>query len=100
MAEHSPLQVMMIVMQHRMETQDYAGAIAVARLAAPYLHGKAPLARFSTGLAGVPDDELEDYDYCGREAVAVSGETGPGRMVQAGYGSAKLSTGQASPVGD
>lgn len=59
MTEVLPLYVLLEVMRQRWEIEDYDGAVALARIAAPYLHGKAPLARPGGDLAGVTDEELE-----------------------------------------
>ena len=66
MAEVSPLTVLLTVMRQRWEVDDHDGAVALARLAAPYLHGRAGMSRPSGELAGVPDDELDEWSVgCG-----------------------------------
>jgi len=61
MTELSPLFVLLHVMRERWAKGDVDGAVALAKLAAPYLHGKAPVARPVGDLAEVPDDELEQW---------------------------------------
>ena len=61
MTELSPLHVLLSVMKRRWDTGDVEGAVALAKVAAPYLHGRAPSARPGGDIAGVPDDELDRY---------------------------------------
>ena len=69
MGERMPLCVMLEVMRIRMKTLDYDGAVAVAKAAAPYVHGRVLAARVGGGLAGVPDDELEEYGRAGGDSA-------------------------------
>ena len=73
MAEHSPLYVLLTEMRRRWEAKEYDGAVALARLAAPYLHGRAPSVRPAGELAGVPDEELEAWGVGGGEESAGEG---------------------------
>ena len=68
MAEFSPLFVLLTVMQRRWESEDWEGAVALAKVAAPYLHGKAPTARFLGDVSGVPDEELDQWSGAGGTA--------------------------------
>ena len=63
MAEDSPLQVLLNVMRIQMAEQQYDKAVAAAKIAAPYVHGRAPLARPGGNLAGVFDDELDQVEW-------------------------------------
>ena len=65
MAELSPLSVLLTVMRKRWDAKDFDGAVALAKVAAPYLHGKAPVARAFGDVAGVPDEELEEWGGAG-----------------------------------
>ena len=61
MAELSPLSVLLTVMRQRWAAGDLEGAVALAKVAAPYMHGKAPAARPFGDLAAVADDDLEGW---------------------------------------
>lgn len=61
MAELSPLYVLLTMMRRRWEADDHEGAVALARLAAPYMHGRATPMRVAGELAGVPDEELDSW---------------------------------------
>ena len=74
MAEVLPLFVLLDVMRRRWNEKDYAGAVALARLAAPYVHGRAASVRPLGDLAEMPDDELGFYDPGG--AAAAEGHPG------------------------
>ena len=65
MAELSPLSVLLTVMRKRWDANDFDGAAALAKAAAPYLHGKAPAARAFGDVAGVPDEDLEEWSGAG-----------------------------------
>ena len=76
MAELSPLSVLLTVMRDRWEAGDRDGAVALARLAAPYMHGRAATALPAGELAGVPDEELDSWAAgCGGEEAADAGPT-------------------------
>lgn len=62
MAEVLPLQVLLSVMRARWRAGDVNGAVALAKVTAPYLHGRPKHARLSIPLSEVPDDELDDWD--------------------------------------
>ena len=70
-----PLYVLLEVMRRRWKIGDLEGAVALAKVAAPYLHGKAPSARPEGDLAGVTDEELERVGW---EAVDGGGRDGEG----------------------
>ena len=74
MADPSPLFVLLTVMRQRWDAGDQEGAVALARFAAPYLHGRAAVARPMGELAGVSDDELDGWtgDHGGEAAADAS----------------------------
>ena len=55
----SPLELLLKAMRRKWDEEDVDGAVALAKAAAPYLHGRAPSGRAPGDLAGVPDDELD-----------------------------------------
>ncbi|HYZ64789.1 MAG TPA: hypothetical protein VE650_20235 [Acetobacteraceae bacterium] len=59
MKELTPLQILLLVMRQKWSDGDLDGAVALAKIAAPYLHPKVPASRPSADLAGVSDDELD-----------------------------------------
>ena len=73
MVEPSPLHVMLTVMRRKWRDGDEDGAVALAKVAAPYVHPKVPAARPSTDLAQVSDDELDGSGTRGREDAADGG---------------------------
>lgn len=73
MAELSPLYVLLTVMRQRWEAGDLEGAVALAKIAAPYMHGRAALARPLGALAGVSDEELDGWDG-GAGGAGIAGE--------------------------
>ena len=72
----TPLQVLLSVMQQKWKEKDLDGAVALARIAAPYLHAKVPAARAAAELSGVSDDELDRLECDG--GTGTEGE-GPGQ---------------------
>jgi len=76
MADPSPLYVLLTVMRQRWAANDQEAAVALARVAAPYMHGRAVTMRPAGELAGISDDELDSWagDFGGE---AAAGE-GPG----------------------
>ncbi len=73
MVEASPLHVMLTVMRRKWRDGDEDGAVALAKVAAPYVHPKVPAARPSTELAQVSDDELDDFVARSRAGAADGG---------------------------
>ena len=69
MAEFSPLFVLLTVMRQRWEAGDVEGAIALAKVAAPYLHGRAPTVRAPEELAELSDAELGGWGGAGGAAA-------------------------------
>jgi len=65
MNELSPLHILLLVMREKWKNGDKDGAVALAKIAAPYLHPKVPAARPSGDLAGVSDDELDRFERGG-----------------------------------
>lgn len=59
MVEASPLHVMLTVMRRKWKEGDEDGAVALAKVVAPYVHPKVPAARPSVDISQVPDDELD-----------------------------------------
>ena len=78
MTELSPLYVLLTVMRQRWEAKDLDGAVALAKVAAPYLHGRAAVSRPAGDLAGVTDDELEHWGGGEGAAAAPAGSEEPG----------------------
>ena len=55
----SPLSLILEIMRERYVAKDYDGAIALAKIAAPYLHPRVPSATPPSDLATMPDADLE-----------------------------------------
>ncbi len=55
----SPLNLILEIMRERYAAQDYDGAIALAKIAAPYLHPRVSSATSPSDLATMPDADLE-----------------------------------------
>ena len=72
MAELSPLFVLLTVMRQRWDTGDFGGAVALAKLAAPYMHGRAATARPPGDLAEVLDEELDAWPGDGGTPLAAN----------------------------
>ena len=70
MGEKTPLDVMQSVMRQLLDKGKLSGALAAARAAAPYVHGKVPAVRVGGDLAEVPDDELGECKGGGAGAAA------------------------------
>ncbi len=70
MSEPTPLHVLLLVMRQKWREGDKDGAVALAKIAAPYLHAKVPAARPAADLAGVSDDELDRYEGGGGASSA------------------------------
>lgn len=77
MSEVSPLQVMLTVMRRKWRDGDEDGAVALAKVAAPYVHPKVPAARPSMDLAQVSDDELDGRGTHGGAGAADGGADEP-----------------------
>ncbi|GAC1346178.1 MAG: hypothetical protein NVSMB18_27670 [Acetobacteraceae bacterium] len=75
MKEPTPLHVLLLVMRQKWRDGDVDGAVALAKVAAPYLHAKVPAARPAADLAGVSDDELDRFE---RGGGAGSEDASPG----------------------
>ncbi len=73
MVEASPLFVMLTVMRRKWRDGDEDGAVALAKVAAPYVHPKVPAARPCMDLAQVSDDELDGGGARGRKDPADGG---------------------------
>ena len=65
MKELTPLHILLLVMRRKWREGDLDGAVALAKIAAPYLHPKVPAARPAGDLAGVSDDELDRFERVG-----------------------------------
>ena len=72
MKHHTPLQVMLSLMRTKWDAEDWDGAAALARQAAPYVHARAVShQRNSPDLSQLTDDELNSYgEGRGMEAEA------------------------------
>lgn len=70
MAEETPLEVMQSVMRKLLKKGELSGALAAARAAAPYVHGRVPAMRTGGDLAEVWDDELGECEGGGAGAAA------------------------------
>ena len=70
MDDPSPLHVLLLVMRQKWREGDFEGAVALAKIAAPYLHAKVPAARPAADLSGVSDEELEQFERGGGAGVA------------------------------
>ncbi len=62
MSEPTPLHVLLLVMRQKWREGYLDGAVALAKIAAPYLHAKVPATRPAADLAGVSDDELDRFE--------------------------------------
>ncbi len=60
-AEITPLAIILKAMRDRYEAKDYDAAVALARIAAPYLHPRVPPKTPPTALATLPDDDLDAF---------------------------------------
>lgn len=70
MEELSPLSILLTVMRQRWKAEDVEGAVALARVAAPYMHGRAAVTRPFGDLAEVPDEELGSWSGDGGAAAS------------------------------
>lgn len=59
MKQLTPLQVLLVLMQRKLEAGDEKAAAALARLAAPYVHPRAMRTRDNLDLSQLTDAELE-----------------------------------------
>ena len=55
----TPLAIILETMRRKYATGDIDGAVALARIAAPYLHPRMPAATPATDLAALPDADLD-----------------------------------------
>ena len=55
----SPLAIILEAMRERYKTKDYDAAIALARIAAPYLHPRVTPRTQAADLAALPDADLD-----------------------------------------
>ncbi len=78
MVEASPLHVMLTVMRRKWRDGDEDGAVALAKVAAPYVHPKVPAARPSVDLAQVSDDDLDETALDGGRAGGRAGASDGG----------------------
>ena len=60
-ADITPLAIILKAMRDRYEARDYDAAVALARIAAPYLHPRVPPKTPPTALATLPDDDLDAF---------------------------------------
>lgn len=59
MSGATPLHILLSVMRSKWAANDIDGAVALAKVAAPYMHPKVPAARPVGDLSGVSDAELD-----------------------------------------
>ncbi len=78
MSELTPLGVLLHMMRKKWKDEDYDGAVALAKIAAPYLHGRVPASRPRGDLAGATDAELDEFERQNRE---VDTKYAPGESV-------------------
>ena len=71
----TPLHILLSVMRSKWAANDIDGAVALAKVAAPYMHPKVPAARPVSDLSGVSDAAL---DVIEREIRAGSSGQGEG----------------------
>ncbi|WP_158746066.1 hypothetical protein [Acidisphaera sp. L21] len=57
----TPLAIILDTMRRRYAEGDLDGAVALARIAAPYLHPRIPAATPPTDLAAMPDADLDAF---------------------------------------
>ena len=69
-APPTPLDVLLRAMRQKWEEGDTAGAVALAKVAAPYLHPKPAAARGAAEMSQLPDDEIERLCSDGGESAA------------------------------
>ena len=55
----TPLSLILSMMHARYAGKDYEGAIALAKIAAPYLHPRVPSSAPAADLAAMPDADLD-----------------------------------------
>ena len=77
MVQPTPLHVLLSVMRRKWREGDFDGAVALAKVAAPYLHPKVPARRPANDLAGVSDGELDDFERGLGEDAAEGGASEP-----------------------
>ena len=77
MSDVTPLYILLSVMRKKWLADDLDGAVALAKVAAPYLHPKVPAASPIFDLSGVSDDELDriERDIRARDAREGTGES-------------------------
>ncbi len=70
MGEPTPLHVLLWVMRRKWKAEDYEGAVALAKIAAPYLHGKVPASPAVNDLGRALDEQLDRFDGEGGAGAA------------------------------
>jgi hypothetical protein len=61
MEQLTPLQVMLVLMQRKLDAGDEKGAVALACMAAPYVHSRTARKRNNLDLSQLTDAELDSY---------------------------------------
>ena len=76
MSDITPLYILLSALRETWAAEDVDGAVAFAKVAAPYLHPKVPAARPTSDLSGVSDAELNriERDIRARNARQGKGE--------------------------
>ena len=77
MSDVTPLYILLSVMRRKWLADDLDGAVALAKVAAPYMHPKVPAARPIFDLSEVSDEELDriERDIRARDAREGTGES-------------------------
>ena len=70
MNKPTPLAIILVAMHRRWAEGDEAGAVALARVAAPYVHPRAPAAKTTMDVSLVQDAELDSLCHEGGAGAA------------------------------
>jgi hypothetical protein len=69
LSDITPLNILLTAMREKWKAHDVDGAIALAKIAAPQMHLKAPVARPMLDVAGVSDELVPtEHDIRARDA--------------------------------
>ncbi len=68
----TPLEILLGTMRRKWAEGDADGAVALARVAAPYLHPKAPVVPARGNLAELQDGELDELCELGADGTAAA----------------------------
>ena len=70
MLKPSPLTIILVAMHRRWAEGDEAGAVALARVAAPYVHPRAPAVKNNMDVSLIHDAELDAFCHEGGTGAA------------------------------